>query len=377
MQRCLPSLLHLERVKPGVPPNTGFFIVASYIPFRYLQRRSGRSLKDIEQQDIKMKKTLFLLSIFFIPLFVSGKEKQKIIFDCDIGGDIDDAFAVALILNSPEFDVLGFVVDHGNTPLRARTLCKLLYEAGKDSIPVFVGAPTPGIVGVDKEIAGRSNQFYWSDGFDKVAPSNMNAADFIISSLKKYPNEVVLFTVGPVCNIKEVIKKDKSALKLAKQIVSMFGSFYMGYNGGPIPDAEWNVRADIEASKAFVAADAKKTFAGLDVTTFVKLNEANRNRLLMRQSPLTNALCGLYSLWLYESFANADPTLYDVVAVGYVLWPELFTSRKAHIHVDDAGYTMIDSTRPPNAEILMTINKEEFMKRIMERYLKQDLEPNK
>jgi len=320
-----------------------------------------------------MKKTFLLLTVCLIPLFASSNEKQKIIFDCDLGGDIDDAFAVALVLNSPEFDVLGFVMDHGNTPLRARTTLKLLYEAGREDIPVIVGTPTPTIVGIDKEIAGHSNQFYWSEGFDKIKPSTVNAADFIISNLKKYPNEIIVFTVGPVCNIKEVMKKDKDALKLAKKVVSMFGSFYMGYNGGPVPDAEWNVRADIEASKMFAASGANIVYAGLDVTTFVKLNEANRNRLLMRQSPLTNALCGLYSLWLSESYANPDPTLYDVVAVGYVLWPELFTSRKSNIHVDDFGYTLMDDSKDPNAEILMTINKEEFIKRIMERYLKQNL----
>ena len=324
-----------------------------------------------------MKKIFLVITVLLIPLFAFGKEKQKIIFDCDFGGDIDDAFAVALVLNSPEFDVLGFVMDHGNTPLRARTILKLLYEVGKEDIPVIVGAPTPAIVGVDEGIAGRSNQFYWSEGFDKIKPSNVNAADFIINNLRKYPNEVIVFTVGPVCNMKEVIKKDKDALKLAKRIVSMFGSFYMGYNGGPVPDAEWNVRADIEASKMFVSNNANKVYAGLDVTTFVKLSEANRNRLLMRQSPLTNALCGLYSLWRFESYANSDPTLYDVVAVGYVLWPELFTSRKSHIYVDDSGYTLIDDSKEPNAEILMTINKEEFIQRIMERYIKQDLEPNK
>ena len=179
-----------------------------------------------------------------------------------------------------------------------------------------------------------------------------------------------------MCNLKEVIKKDKNVLRLAKKIVSMFGSFHMGYNGGPVPDAEWNVRADVEASKMFVSSSAEIVYAGLDVTTFVKLNEANRTRLLMRQSSLTNALCGLYSLWRFESFASPDPALYDVVAVGYVLWPELFTSRKSYVAVDDNGFTVMDDSRKPNAEILMSINKDEFITRIMERYLKQNLGRN-
>jgi inosine-uridine nucleoside N-ribohydrolase len=320
-----------------------------------------------------MKITFLLFFLFFSTIIVSGKEKQKIILDCDLGGDIDDAFAIGLILSSQEFDVLGLVMDHGNTEFRARTACKLLYEVGRTDIPVIVGKPTPGIVGVDTAIADYSYQFYWSEGFDKLKPSNINAADFIIYNLTKYPNQVILFTVGPVCNMKEVLKKDKNVLKLAKKVVSMFGSFYMGYNSGSVPDAEWNVRADIEASKMFLLSDANFLFAGLDVTTFVKLDEKNINMLLCRQSPLTNALCGLYSLWRNESYAQTDASLFDAVAVGAVLWPELFTSRKTNVKVDDNGYTIIDNSGKPNAEILMTINKEEFIKRIMKLYLTQNL----
>ncbi len=320
-----------------------------------------------------MKKILLLLLLFTVSLIAADKKKQKIILDCDFGGDIDDAFAVALILSSPEFEVLGFVMDHGNTPLRARTICKLLYETGRDNIPVVAGNPTPGIVGVDTAVAGYSYQFYWSEGFNKMKPSQINSADFIIDNLKKYPNEIILFTVGPVCNFKDILQKDKDILKLAKKVVSMFGSFYMGYNSGPVPDAEWNVRADVEASKMFVSSSAKISYAGLDVTTFVKLDEKNLNTLLFRQSPLTDALCGLYSLWRNESYAQPEANLFDVVAVGSVLWPDLFTSRKTNIRVDNNGYTLLDDSKEPNAEIFMTIKKDEFIKRIMNRYLTQNL----
>lgn len=314
-----------------------------------------------------------LIILLMTAILLTAAEKQKIIFDCDLGGDIDDAFAVALILCSPEFEVLGLVMDHGDTPGRAKIACRLLYETGLNRIPVIVGRHTPGIVGNDKDLAGPAHQFVWGDGFEKLKPSEENAADFIIRNLRRYPNEVILFTVGPVPNIQDIIKKDPEALKLAKRIVSMFGSFYMGYTGGPVPDAEWNVRADIQSSKMFVGSGANPTFAGLDITTFVHLEEGNRMRLLMRQSPLTNALCALYTLWRFESYARPDPTLFDVVAVGMVLWPELFTTRKANVRVTDEGYTVIDKNQPPNCEIGMTIQKDEFIRRIMERYLTQNL----
>lgn len=299
-------------------------------------------------------------------------EKQKIIFDCDLGGDIDDAFAMALVLTSPEFEVLGFVMDHGNTPKRAQIACRMLYECGLEHITVAVGRHTPSVVGEDTEMAGDSHQFAWAGGFNKVKPIKQNASDFIIENLKKYPNEIILFTVGPVPNIRDVIEKEPNALKLAKRVVSMFGSFYMGYATGSKPIPEWNVRADIGSAQILVNSGVNPLLAGLDVTTFVKLNEENRTRLLYRNSPLTDALCGLYTLWRFEDYAYPNCTMFDGVAVGMVLWPELFTTKKVHVTVDDRGYTLIDETKEPNCEIGVTIDAEEFIKRMMKRLLKQN-----
>ncbi len=320
-----------------------------------------------------MKKHVSLVSslFFFLTLFlsvVSAAPKQKVILDCDLAGDIDDAFALALVLTSPEFDVLGIVMDHGLTSRRADVACRMLFETGREDIPVVVGRQTPNVVGEDTELAGRPNQTWWADGFTKVRPITEPAADFIIRNLRKYPNEIILFTVGPVPNMRDVIEKDPGALRLAKHIYSMFGSFYLGYESDPVPDAEWNVRADVESAKLFAASGAPITYAGLDVTTFVKLNADNRLKLLMRQSPLTNALMGLYTLWGAET-----PTLYDVVAVGMALWPELFQTRKAHVRVIDGGFTVVDEGKEPNCEIGMSIRTDEFLRRIISRYLRQNL----
>ena len=53
-----------------------------------------------------LKMSTGTLLIFMIALHMVMAQKQKIILDTDIGSDIDDAFAVALILASPEFEVL-------------------------------------------------------------------------------------------------------------------------------------------------------------------------------------------------------------------------------------------------------------------------------
>lgn len=305
--------------------------------------------------------TLFLLIVFQVGF---SAERQKIILDTDLGSDIDDAFALGLILASPEYEVLGITLDHGLTKKRAQVVARLLYETGRTDIPIAVGRQTPNVVGVDQELAGYAPQFHWGEGFDKITPINTPAPEFIISLLKKYPHEVILFTIGPVPNIGDVVRKDPQALQLAKHIYSMFGSFYMGYSGGPIPDAEWNVRADVQSAQLLASAGAPITFAGLDITTFVKLDQEQRQKLAMRHSTLTDALSALYTLWGHET-----PTLYDVVAVSMPLWPDLFQTRPAHVKVLDGGYTVIDESAEPNAEVGMHINTSEFIRRIMQRYL--------
>lgn len=325
-----------------------------------------------------MKALLRLICVLVLVLqavSVPAAEKQKVIFDCDLAGDVDDAFAVALLLASPEFEVLGLVMDHGNTWKRAQVAGRLLYELGLDAkIPIVVGRTTPAVVGEETGIAGDSHQFIWGKGFEKWKPASTNAARFIIETLRKHPNEVILFTVGPVCNIEDVMRQDPKALKLARQVISMFGSFKMGYGGpGTKPEAEWNVRADARAGQALLASGAKLTLAGLDTTTMVKLGQPDRMRLLFRKSPLTDALCGLYTLWRYEDYSKPDPTLFDVVPVAMMLWPDLFTSSPAHVRVTDKGFTEIVEGASPNCEIGVTVQKDELVKRIMDRYLKQNL----
>lgn len=325
-----------------------------------------------------LKRGLLSAALAVVVLMQAGASaapRQKVLFDCDLGGDVDDVFAVALLLTSPEFEVLGLVMGHGNTWKRGQVGARLLYELGlEQKVPLVIGKPTAGIVGEQTGIAGDSHQFIWGTGFDPWKPASTNAAEFIIRTLRAHPKEVILFTVGPVCNIEEVMRLDPEVLKVAQRVYSMFGGFRMGYGGpGTPPEPEWNVRADVKAARALLNSGAKPVLAGLDTTTMVKLGEADRQRLLYRNSPLTDALCGLYILWRYEDYARPDPTLFDVVPLGMALWPELFTTEPAHVRVTDRGLTELVKDAEPNCEIGLTVQKDELIRRIMERYLRQNL----
>src|SRR5438034_11728318 len=67
---------------------------------------------------------------------------EKIIIDTDIGDDVDDAFALALALRSPELQIFGITTTFGDTNIRANLADRLLGEAGRADISVAVGTPT-------------------------------------------------------------------------------------------------------------------------------------------------------------------------------------------------------------------------------------------
>ena len=295
-------------------------------------------------------------------------ERIRVILDSDLGSDVDDAFALALLLASPELDVVGITLGHGQTGMRGRLACRLLYETGREDIPVALGRPTALVVGQSDITGPDPRQFSWAEGFTTVEPIETPAADFIADQLRRHPRQITLISVGPVSNLADLLQKDPEVLQLAKQVYSMFGSFYLGYGGSPVPSAEWNVRADIPSARILSSSNVPITYAGLDVTAFVELKAEQRRALWSHGSPLTDALEALYQLWGRET-----PILFDPVPIGMVLWPELFGTRAAHVRTTAEGFTVIDESRPPNSRVAMSIQTDAFLERVVDRLLRQDL----
>ncbi len=292
-------------------------------------------------------------------------ERMKVIFDTDLAGDIDDAFAHGLVQVSPEFEVLGITVCDGPTERRARVSCRMLCECGQENIPVAVGRPT-------RLNDRHPEQLIWGDGFERVRPIRESAADFIIRMLRKYPGEVTIIAVGPVTNLADVIDRDPQAWKMVKAVYSMFGSFYMGYDQGARPDAEWNVKCDVEAAQKFMNSGVPIILAGLDVTAPVKFTAERRLMLHMRHSPLTDAISGLYSLWAGNN-PDATPTLFDPVAVAMAITDDFVTTRAAHVRVTDEGYTVVDESRASNCRIGMHVRRDALLQWISHRLIHQNL----
>nr|MBC8468741.1 nucleoside hydrolase [Planctomycetota bacterium] len=65
--------------------------------------------------------------------------KIPVIFDTDICDDIDDTWALAMLLQSTEFDVKLITTAVGNTSSKVKTVAKFLETIGRTDIPIGVG----------------------------------------------------------------------------------------------------------------------------------------------------------------------------------------------------------------------------------------------
>ena len=92
----------------------------------------------------------------------------------------------------------------------------------------------------------------------------------------------------------------------------------------------------------------------------------------MRNTPLTDAISSLYALWYKHAPYALKPKMFDGVAVGMVLWPELFETKNAFVYVDENGFTKIDKNKEPNCTIGVKINDEEFLLRMSRKIISQN-----
>jgi len=262
-----------------------------------------------------------------------------IVLDTDIGTDIDDAFALALVIASPELDLRAVTTVSGDTQARARLAAKMLWEAGRRDVPVAAGEP-----GGKLPIA----QTHWADGFTSASLLSVKAVDLLKAEIDRAPGVITVVPIGPLTNIAALLKQCPGEAKKIKRIVLMGGSIARGYDPGSGSTAEYNIAADPAAAQTIFSSGIPILMAPLDVTARLKLDAPRRQRLFAHSTPLTDALKVLYALW-----NQPTPTLHDPMAVSLVFNPGLCKTKPMAIQVDDRGMTRPVEGKPANAVVAL------------------------
>lgn len=281
---------------------------------------------------------------------------QKIVIDTDIGDDIDDAFALALALQSPELEILGVSTTFGDTEARARIADRMLGEAGRANVAVLAGAPT--------QTKNPMSQRRYGQGGHFAKSSHPAATGFILDQIRRNPGQVTLVAIGPLMNVGALIDADKQTFLKLKRVAMMGGSIERGY-GDPWspprpPDAEWNIINDIPSAQKLFLSGVPLYVMPLD-STQLKLEEVKRAYLFRQGTPLTDALTLLYHQW-----GQPTPTLFDPMTIAYILNPQICPVEPMHIVVDDKGFTRRESGAP-NAQVCMHSDSDAFFNLLLTR----------
>jgi len=338
---------------------------------------------------------------------VPAQTAEPVILDTDIGDDIDDAYALALALQSPELKLVGITTAYGDTDLRAKLVGRYLGSLCRFDFNVIPGVPTPqaNVFTQSAYARGAANQ---SCGKVTIRTSTMadearlekenkqetakweadqartragfahivqqreahDAAGFLLEQVRDHPGQITLIAIGPLFNVEEAIKRDPATFRKLKRVVIMGGSIDRGYDGRSgerrPPDAEWNINRDPAGLRALLNSGVPVFMMPLD-STQIHLETKEREAIFAHGSPLTDQLTLLYHQWKAGTDGHPDaPTLFDPVAVTYAIRPDLCPAVPMRIEVDDKGYTRrVDGS--PNVQVCLKSDETGFLNLLLTR----------
>ena len=273
----------------------------------------------------------------------SPSKKIPVIFDTDIGDDIDDTWALGLLLQSPELDVKLITTAVGDTSAKAKIVAKLLEVAGRADIPVGIG-----LAHADKGKGHRQDE--WVKDYKLSSyPGTIyqDGVQALVDTIMKSPEPITVIAVGPLPNIAAALQREPRIAEKA-EFVGMHGSVRRGYEGRKEISKEYNVVTFVKDAQKVFTTGWDMTITPLDTCGIVKLNGEKYRKVLESKSVLARAVIENYRVWaksqgLEETRVDtSSTTLYDTVAVYLAISTELVQMEKLPILVTDDGYTIID-----------------------------------
>ena len=194
--------------------------------------------------------------------------------DTDLGGDIDDACALAFLLGQPGVELAGVTTVADRAGLRAGYARHCLDLAGRDAIPVVAGA---GLSMTTRRIAEPviDDERYWPGGLPCLPAPAGAALDLLQRNIER---GATLVAIGPWTNLALLEIARPGSLSRAP-VVATGGWTGLGAGLPPWgPDMDFNVQWDSRAAE-IVAAAADLTLVPLPVTLKAHLRGADLPRL--------------------------------------------------------------------------------------------------
>lgn len=300
-------------------------------------------------------------------------KKEFIILDTDIGDDIDDAFALNLLLSRNEVELVGITTTYKNTEQRARIIKKLLLLSGAN-IPVYAGEDHP----LANKIILRKEEHFEADGsvridhyspeYDNLEFEGRDAPEFILKTIAERDGEITLVGIGPLTNFAIAYLTDKQTFLRAKRLLIMGGC--VGTR-----KMEWNLLVDPLAAKIVLESGIDISIVPLDVTEQVVFDDKAIACVRGAKGACAREICAMMEKWI--ALNNPDgvlkkyPTMHDPLAVS-TLWSDVCRFEKMHLRFplygDGKNCTLPDPDGNICAMVATQVDRDKFFQGFLKNF---------
>ena len=200
----------------------------------------------------------------------------KIHLDTDLGGDIDDLCALAMLLRWEDIEWTGITTVAEANGRRAGYVRHILGLEGRSDIPVAAGADVSGGFYRYPEFGYPDEVRYWH----KPIPSSPNALDEALELLKQsIEQNATIIAIGPFTNLYLLDLRYPGLLKQAK--LFLMGGYVFPIRPG-FPqwgnEMDWNIQVDVRSAK-YVIEQSNPTLIPLSVTVETALRRIHLEEL--------------------------------------------------------------------------------------------------
>lgn len=297
--------------------------------------------------------------------------QHRVIFDTDIGTDVDDILALGVLLGSTDVTIEGITTVYGDVDLRTQIVRKVLQLRGREDTPVHKGLGSPLL---------RREPIFWPghegvgliDDDEKAHQGEATAIRFLVDHVRAHPGEITLLAVGPLTNIATAASMDPEFLGRLKRLVIMGGRIVTCATSGGV--AEHNIKCDPEAAHIVFSQARNIELVPLDVTQRAFIRQDDVDQLHAVDTPYHHALADQVSR--YPGFVNRGGSTYlhDPLAAMAIINPDLLSWEAFDVQVElDGSMTHAmtvalqpESTREANARVAMDIDVDRSERWIMD-----------
>jgi len=295
-------------------------------------------------------------------------KKHPVILDTDLGTDIDDSWALAMLLNSPELDLQLITTATGDTQYRAVLAERLLEAAGRTDIPIAAGRPTSGLELGLWDYVKNDPRLGRKKYPDAVAA--------IIDVVNRSSEPVTLISIAPLPNLGDLLKQAPDIVGKI-DLIGMLGSVYVKYDGTPGRIPEYNVVRDLPAAQLVFGEKHWHSFKITPIDTCGSVRLARAQFLELEQTgPLMRKVTASNRVWTgwneyHGELPPTTSTLFDTVAVYMAFSTEYLEMVQLRLCCDDHGCLI----EHPDGTLIDTAvrwkNRQQFLDLLMRRLAAQ------